>query len=86
MLRKVHSKELGGLESQRGSVTVSAVPDSQSPEVGGLQNPASQFGASLGTGLAGSVLIAALTASFLTGIDQNPAVPDEVVAQANVAP
>jgi Na+/melibiose symporter-like transporter len=75
---------LGGLASQLGSVTVSAVPDSESPEVGGLQNTASQFGASLGTALAGSVLIAALTASFLTGIEQNPDVPDEVVAQANV--
>jgi MFS family permease len=75
---------LGGLASQLGAVTVSAVPDSQSPEVGGLQNTASQFGASLGTALAGSVLIAALTASFLTGIDQNPAVPDQVVAQANL--
>jgi EmrB/QacA subfamily drug resistance transporter len=75
---------MGGLASQLGSVTVSAVPDSQSPEVGGLQNTASQFGASLGTALAGSILIAALTASFLTGIDQNPAVPDAVVAQANV--
>jgi MFS family permease len=74
----------GGLASQLGAVTVSAVPDSESPEVGGLQNTASQFGASLGTALAGSVLIAALTASFLSGIDQNPAVPDEVVAQANV--
>ena len=41
---------LGGLASRKlGSVTVSAVPDSQSPEVGGLQNTASQFGASLGT-------------------------------------
>ena len=59
-------------------------PTSKSPEVGGLQNTASQFGASLGTALAGSILIAALTASFLTGIAQNPAVPDEVVAQANV--
>ena len=75
---------MGGLASQLGAVTVSAVPDSKSPEVGGLQNTASQFGASLGTALAGSILIAALTASFLTGIDQNPAVPDEVVAQANV--
>jgi MFS family permease len=75
---------MGGLASQLGSVTVSAVPDSQSPEVGGLQNTASQFGASLGTALAGSVLIAALTASFLTGIANNPAVPDEVVAQADV--
>ena len=74
----------GGLASQLGAVTVSAVPDEQSPEVGGLQNTATQFGASLGTALAGSVLIAALTASFLTGIAQNPDVPPEVASQATV--
>jgi EmrB/QacA subfamily drug resistance transporter len=75
---------LGGLASQLGAVTVSAVPDELSPEVGGLQNTASQFGASLGTALAGSVLIAALTASFLTGVSNNPAVPPELAKQANV--
>jgi EmrB/QacA subfamily drug resistance transporter len=75
---------MGGLASQLGSVTVSAVPDEQSSEVGGLQNTASQFGASLGTALAGSVLIASLTASFLTGVAQNPDVPPEVVSQADV--
>jgi hypothetical protein len=75
---------MGGLASQLGAVTVSAVPDDQSPEVGGLQNTASQFGASLGTALAGSILIAALTTSFLTGITDDPDVPDEVVSQANV--
>jgi EmrB/QacA subfamily drug resistance transporter len=75
---------LGALASQLGSVTVSAVPDEQSPEVGGLQNTASQFGASLGTAIAGSILIVALTSSFLTGIAENPDVPPEVAAQANV--
>ncbi len=75
---------MGGLASQLGSVTVSAVPDDESPEVGGLQNTASQFGASLGTALAGSVLIASLTASFLSGIAQNPDVPEEVSSQASV--
>jgi Na+/melibiose symporter-like transporter len=75
---------MGGLASQLGSVTVSAVPDEESPEVGGLQNTATQFGASLGTALAGSVLIASLTASFLTGIADNPDVPEQVVNQANV--
>ena len=75
---------MGGLASQLGSVTVSAVPDAQSPEVGGLQNTATQFGASLGTALAGSVLITALTASFLSGIAQNPAVPAPVSQQATV--
>jgi len=75
---------MGALASQLGSVTVSAVPDEQAPEVGGLQNTATQFGASLGTALAGSVLIAALTASFLSGIAQNPDVPKEVTSQATV--
>jgi hypothetical protein len=75
---------MGGLASQLGAVTVSAVPDEQSPEVGGLQNTATQFGASLGTALAGSIMIASLTASFLTGIADNPDVPDQVVDRANV--
>jgi EmrB/QacA subfamily drug resistance transporter len=74
----------GSLASQLGAVTVSAVPDEQSPEVGGLQNTASQFGASIGTALAGSILIASLTASFLTGISGNPDVPPKVASQANV--
>ena len=75
---------LGILASQLGSVTVSAAPEELAPEVGGLQNTASQFGASLGTALAGSILIAALTTSFLSGIDTNPDVPPEVAHQANV--
>jgi MFS family permease len=75
---------IGALASQLGSVTVSAVPDDQSPEVGGLQNTATNLGASLGTALAGSVLIAILTSSFLAGIEQNAAVPSEVSAQADL--
>ncbi len=73
---------IGSIASQLGSVTVSAVPDEQSGEVGGLQNTGTQLGASIGTALAGAVLISALTASFLTGIANNPAVPDRVVAKA----
>ena len=72
----------GGLASQLGSVTVSAVPQEQSPEVGGLQNTATQLGASLGTALAGGVLIGALTASFLSGIAENPDVPESVASEA----
>jgi hypothetical protein len=34
-------------------VTVSAVPDDESPAVGGLQNTATNLGASIGTALAG---------------------------------
>jgi hypothetical protein len=74
----------GALASQLGAVTVSAAPEALAPEVGGIQNTASQFGASLGTALAGSVLIASLTASFLSGIAGNPDVPSEVKEQANI--
>jgi MFS family permease len=75
---------IGALASQLGSVTVSAVPDELSPEVGGLQNTATNIGASLGTALAGSVLIASLTATLIAGIEQNPAVPAQVKQQASV--
>jgi hypothetical protein len=74
----------GALASQLGAVTVSAAPEELSPEVGGLQNTASQFGASLGTALAGSVMITALTASFLGLIAENPDVPAEVSNKATV--
>jgi MFS family permease len=73
---------LGALASQLGSVTVSAVPDERSGEVGGLQNTGSQLGSSIGTALAGAVLISALTASFFTGIKDNPDVPANLAAQA----
>jgi MFS family permease len=75
---------MGALASQLGSVTVSAVPDKQSAEVGGVQNAVTNLGASIGTALAGSILIAALTASFLTSVEQNEAIPADVKSQATV--
>ena len=72
---------VGALASQLGSVTVSSVPDEQSGEVGGLQNTITNLGMSIGTALTGAILIAALTTSFLTGIQNNPDVP----AQRQVA-
>ncbi|MFE5487575.1 MFS transporter [Streptomyces sp. NPDC056527] len=75
---------MGALASQLGSVTVSAVPDSKSAEVGGIQNAVTNLGASIGTALAGSLLIAALTSSFLTSVEQNAAIPAEVKNRAAV--
>ncbi len=75
---------MGALASQLGSVTVSAVPKTQSADVGGVQNAVTNLGASMGTALAGSILIATLTTSFLTSVDQNPAVPADVKSQAAV--
>jgi EmrB/QacA subfamily drug resistance transporter len=75
---------LGALSSQLGAITVSAVPDSQSDEVGGLQNTATNLGASLGTALIGSVLFATLSTSFMAGVQDNPEVPASVQDQATV--
>jgi Na+/melibiose symporter-like transporter len=75
---------IGALASQLGAVTVSAVPDDQSPEVGGVQNTATNLGASLGTALAGSFLIATLTTAFLANIQQSDAIPSRVKSEAQV--
>jgi predicted MFS family arabinose efflux permease len=75
---------VGALASQLGAVTVSAVPDSQTGEVGGLQNTVTNLGASIGTALAGAVLIATLTTSVITGLENNPAVPPQVASAAKV--
>jgi MFS family permease len=75
---------IGALASQLGSVTVSAVPDDQSPEVGGVQNTMTNLGASMGTALAGSVMIAAVASSFVAGIQHSSAIPDRVKSDAQV--
>ena len=75
---------IGALASQLGAVTVSAVPDDQSPEVGGIQNTATNLGASLGTALAGSFLFAMLTSAFITNIQQSDAIPSRVKSEAQV--
>ncbi len=75
---------VGALASQLGAVTVSAVPDKETGEVGGLQNTMTNLGASLGTALAGSILIAALTTAFIQGVQDNPDVPPAVSSAAEV--
>ncbi len=75
---------IGALASQLGAVTVSAVPDEDSPEVGGVQNTMTNLGASLGTAIAGSLLIGALAVSFSSNIDQSSAIPARVKEQAQV--
>jgi Na+/melibiose symporter-like transporter len=75
---------VGALASQLGAVTVSAVPDEQAGDVGGVQNTMTNLGASLGTAVAGSILIATLTSTLLAGLGDNPAVSAEVSANAQV--
>src|SRR6266536_2097467 len=73
---------IGALASQLGAVTVSAVPDEESPEVGGLQNTALNLGASLGTALVGSVMISVLSPSVPQVVLANPSIPDSLKADA----
>jgi Na+/melibiose symporter-like transporter len=75
---------IGALASQLGALTVSSVPDERSGEVGGLQNTVTNLGASIGTALAGAVLISVLTSSFFANLAGNPDVPDRVVSTAEV--
>lgn len=75
---------MGTLASQLGAVTVSAVPDERSAEVGGVQNTVTNLGASIGTALASSLMITMLTTSFLTAVELNPAIPAQVKEQAQV--
>ena len=74
---------IGALASQLGAVTVSAVDDRRSAEVGGLQNTVTNLGASLGTALVGAVLISSLTAGLLHGINANQALPASVKSEAS---
>jgi MFS family permease len=73
---------IGALSSQLGAITVSAVPDDRSAEVGGVQNTVTNLGISLGTALAGAILIGALTSAFLTNIADSKAIPQRVTEQA----
>src|SRR3954454_13048161 len=75
---------IGALASQLGAVTVSAVPDEDAPEVGGVHNTMTNLGASMGTAVAGSVMIAAVAAAFLTNVEQSSAIPPRVKEQAQI--
>jgi len=75
---------VGALASQLGAVTVSAVDESESSEVGGIQNTVTNLGASMGTALVGAVLIASLTATLAHGIESNTTIPPDVKTSATV--
>lgn len=70
---------LGLLASQIGNVNMSSVKKDQTSEVGGLQGVFQNLGASLGTALIGSVLIASLTTTFNDNV-QTSTLPSNVKA------
>jgi MFS family permease len=68
----------GLLLSQLGNVIMSSVDPAKTNEAGGLQGTAQNLGASLGTALIGSILIAVLSSTFVSRVEQNPAYPPAV--------
>ena len=68
----------GLLLSQLSNVIMSSVDPAEINETGGLQGTAQNLGASLGTALIGSILIAAMTNGFIARVEQNPALPPPV--------
>jgi len=75
----------GLLLSQLGNVIMSSVDESKTNEAGGLQGTAQNLGASLGTALIGSVLIAALSSGFEDRVQHNDAISAPVRAQIQEA-
>jgi MFS family permease len=76
---------LGLVASQLGNVVQSSVAASGRSEAGGLQYTAQQLGAALGVALIGAIVLSGLVGNFLVKIDEDPAVPDAVTAQAELA-
>jgi hypothetical protein len=72
---------IGLVVSQLGNVTMSAVDESRSNEVGGLQGAAQSLGSSLGTALIGAVLLAGLTTDFHDRINSDDNIPAKVQKQ-----
>jgi MFS family permease len=75
----------GLLMSQLGNVIMTSAPAGKTNETGGLQGTAQNLGASLGTALIGSVLLAGLLTGFTTRIAENPALSEPVRAEITAA-
>jgi MFS family permease len=59
---------IGLLASQIGNVNMSAVGESNTSEVGGMQGVFQNLGSSMGTAVIGSIVVAVLTTSFVSNI------------------
>jgi hypothetical protein len=76
---------MGLLASQLGNVVQSSVDASGRGEAGGLQYTGQQLGSSLGVAFIGAIVLAGLAGVFLSEIEQDDRISDEVNAQVGVA-
>jgi MFS family permease len=75
----------GLLASQLGNVNMSAVDQSDTSEVGGLQGTFQNLGSSFGTAIVGSVFILLLTSGFTDAVQHSSAIDDTVRADVVAA-
>ncbi len=76
---------MGLVASQLGNVVQSSVDASGRGEAGGLQFTGAQLGSSLGVALVGAIVLSGLTSVFISKIEDDPVLADEVAAQVTLA-
>ncbi len=68
---------MGLVMAQASNMTLSAVSVEKAGEASGVNNTLRQVGASFGSAIIGSVLLATLASSLVKGINQSPVIPTE---------
>jgi len=76
---------MGLMASQLGNVVQSSVDASGRGEAGGLQYTAQQLGSSLGVAFVGAIVLAGLTGVFVSNVQGDERIHDEVAAQVSTA-
>ncbi len=76
---------MGLIASQLGLVVQSSVDASGRGEAGGLQYTGQQLGSSLGVALIGALVLVGLTGAFVTNVQQDARITDEVAVQIESA-
>ena len=76
---------MGLMVSQLGNVVQSSVDSSGRGEAGGLQYTGQQLGSSLGVALIGAIVLAGLTGVFVSKVEGDSRISDQVEAQVSVA-
>ena len=76
---------MGLIVSQLGNVVQSSVEESGRSEAGGLQYTGQQLGSSLGIALIGAIVLVGLTGTFVSNVQADKRISDQVAAQVGVA-
>ncbi len=76
---------MGLMVSQLGNVIQSSVEESGRSEAGGLQYTGQQLGSALGVALIGAIVLTGLTSTFISNVEHDPRISQQVSAQVGVA-